>query len=105
MISLLCAVFLGLFDKRAERFFKRESDVIEKIAFKDIIRFPLKFWLLIIICVIYYVTVNPFVGVSVYGDFNLSNARIYFRLYYYHYFPMAMQEVFRGQVQLKFFRC
>ena len=65
IVSLLCAIFLGLFDKRAERFFNKESDIVEKITIKDIMKFPLKYWLLIIICVIYYVTVNPFLGLSV----------------------------------------
>ena len=70
IISLLCAVFLGLFDRRAEKILKKKNDpeseemVQEKITIKDIFKFPLKLWLLIVICVIYYVTVDPFLGVA-----------------------------------------
>ena len=70
IISLLCAVFLGLFDRRAEKILKKKNDpeseemVREKITIKDIFKFPLKLWLLIVICVIYYVTVDPFLGVA-----------------------------------------
>ena len=70
IISLLCAVFLGLFDRRAEKILKKKNDpeseemVREKITIKNIFKFPLKLWLLTVICVIYYVTVDPFLGVA-----------------------------------------
>ena len=72
IISLLCAIFLGLFDRRAEKILKKNNDpeleemarAREKITIKDIFKFPLKLWLLILICVIYYVTVDPFLGVA-----------------------------------------
>ena len=70
IISLLCATFLGLFDRRAEKILRREGDPEseemgrERITIKDILKFPLKLWLLIIVCVIYYVTVDPFLGLA-----------------------------------------
>ena len=70
-ISLLCAIFLGQFDRRAEKILKKNSDTesvemdLEKISIKHILKFPLKLWLLIVICVIYYVTVDPFLGLAV----------------------------------------
>lgn len=74
VISLLCALFLGLFDRRAEKIIKREGELEsdentnfrEKIKIKDIVKFPLKLWLLITVCVMYYAAVDPFLGLSVY---------------------------------------
>ena len=72
VFSLLCAIFLGLFDRRAERILKTENDVMEKITCRDVIKFPLELWLLIIVCVIYYTTVDPFLGLAVYVFCHLS---------------------------------
>ena len=67
ILSLLCAVLLGLFDRRAERILKRkENGTGEQISFKDIKDFPLRLWLVFIICVAYYVTVFPFIGLATY---------------------------------------
>ncbi len=64
-MSLLAAVVLGLFDKRAERITKRkEATTGEKISLKDIKSFPLILWLVFIVCVTYYVTVFPFIGLA-----------------------------------------
>ena len=60
LLSLACAVVLGLFDKRGERILKRkEGKTGEVIRLKDILRFPLSLWLVFIICVFYYITVFP----------------------------------------------
>lgn len=64
-MSLLCALALGLIDKRAQKSFVRKKSN-EKVHPKDIKEFPGMFWLLVIICVTYYVTVVPFVGVAMY---------------------------------------
>ncbi|XP_064393937.1 major facilitator superfamily domain-containing protein 1-like isoform X2 [Halichondria panicea] len=65
LLSLLAAVVLGLFDKRAERITKRkEATTGEKISLKDIKSFPLILWLVFIVCVTYYVTVFPFIGLA-----------------------------------------
>ena len=90
LLSLLSAVVLGLFDRRASRIMKRAdaktgmlllllllfllfllllSDLIgyllgEVINLRDIRYFPLSLWLICLICVLYYVTVFPFVGLG-----------------------------------------
>ena len=80
---------LGLFDKRAARIVKRkkgEGTIIyiyiyiyiyisfnyyicyvflgEKISLRDVKDFSLSLWLIFIVCVMYYVTVFPFIGVA-----------------------------------------
>jgi len=88
LLSLGCAVVLGLFDKRAERITKRkEEGTGERISLRDIKDFPLKLWLVFIICVFYYVTVFPFIGLAVvfledkYGfqndEANIVNSLVY----------------------------
>ena len=66
IISLACAIALGFFDKRAEKILKRkEGKVGEVIRLKDIFYFPLSLWLVFLICVFYYVTVFPYIGLAV----------------------------------------
>ena len=36
----------------------------ERITLQDIMNFPVKLWLVFIICVCYYVTVFPFIGLA-----------------------------------------
>lgn len=55
---------LGLFDWRAGKILNRKAKEGEKIRIKDIKDFPLQLWLLFIVCVTYYVTVFPFVGLA-----------------------------------------
>ena len=64
IMSLICAIVLGLFDRRAETRIRNEAG--EKIHLKDIIKFPMMFWLVVIICVTFYVNIIPFVGISMY---------------------------------------
>ncbi len=64
ILSLLCAVVLGLFDWRADKILKRKDQKQEKISLRDIKDFPLRLWLIFIICVAYYVTVFPFIGLA-----------------------------------------
>ena len=65
LLSLLAGIILGLFDLRAEKLLKRkEGKVGEVIRLKDILRFPLSLWLVFAICVLYYVTVFPFIGLA-----------------------------------------
>jgi UDP-N-acetylmuramyl pentapeptide phosphotransferase/UDP-N-acetylglucosamine-1-phosphate transferase len=68
ILSLLCAVILGLFDKRAEaiRGRKQRNESGEKIHLKDIREFSGMFWLVVIICVTFYVNIIPFVGIATY---------------------------------------
>ena len=73
ILSLLCAIVLGLFDRRAERILKRkENGTGEQISFKDIKDFPLRLWLVFIVCVAYYVTVFPFIGLATYVQSNTT---------------------------------
>ena len=67
-MSLVCAIILGLFDKRAEiiRGRKQRNETGEKIHVKDIKGFSGMFWLVVIICVTFYVTIVPFVGIATY---------------------------------------
>ena len=83
MFSLVCAVVLGLFDKRAERILQRKKKgsgllrshatssiynlhtrADERISLRDIKDFPLSLWLVFIICVAYYVSIFPFIGLA-----------------------------------------
>lgn len=65
LFSLVCGVVLGLFDFRADKILRRkEEKTAEKISVKDIKDFPLRVWIMFIICVAYYVTVFPFIGLA-----------------------------------------
>jgi MFS family permease len=87
LLSLLAGVVLGLFDKRAEIITKRKSGDGERISLKDIKDFPLRLWIIFLVCVCYYVTVFPFIGLAViflmekYGyeakQANLINSLVY----------------------------
>ncbi|XP_028418530.1 major facilitator superfamily domain-containing protein 1-like, partial [Dendronephthya gigantea] len=66
LLSLLAALILAFFDRRAERILKRgESKTGEVIRLSDIKDFPLTLWLIFFICVAYYVAVFPFVSLGV----------------------------------------
>lgn len=65
VFSLLCAIILAYFDKRAERILRRESaGAGEVIQIKDVLTFPLQFWLLCLVCVFYYVAIFPFISIA-----------------------------------------
>ncbi|KAH3812738.1 major facilitator superfamily domain-containing protein 1-like [Dreissena polymorpha] len=65
ILSLLCALALGYFDKRADRVLKRAKiSTDEMIRIRDVKDFGFKFWLLCVICVAYYVAVFPFIGLG-----------------------------------------
>ncbi|XP_064614854.1 major facilitator superfamily domain-containing protein 1-like isoform X2 [Liolophura sinensis] len=65
VFSLLCALSLGYFDKRADRILKRDAKGSgEVIQFRDVLTFPLTVWLLCLICVAYYVAIFPFIGLG-----------------------------------------
>nr|CAB3263790.1 major facilitator superfamily domain-containing protein 1 [Phallusia mammillata] len=65
VFSLICAIVLGLLDKRAERLGARKAqktdEPIKLTAVKD---FPLQLWLIFFICVGYYVAIFPFIGLG-----------------------------------------
>eukprot|EP00106_Octopus_bimaculoides_P023488 XP_014790930.1 PREDICTED: major facilitator superfamily domain-containing protein 1-like [Octopus bimaculoides] len=64
LVSLSCALLLALFDKRADRILKIKAKAEEVVNIKDVKDFPLTMWLICIICVAYYVTVFPFIGLG-----------------------------------------
>ena len=65
LLSLLAGIVLGLFDLRAEKLLKRkEGKVGDVIRLKDILHFPVSLWLVFAVCVLYYVTVFPFIGLA-----------------------------------------
>ncbi|XP_054771784.2 major facilitator superfamily domain-containing protein 1-like [Lytechinus pictus] len=89
VFSILCGVFLGYFDIRAARILKRgNGGTGETIKLSDIKDFPLSLWLIFLVCVFYYVTVFPFIGLGIvfFEDkfdmsptkANLVNSLVYF---------------------------
>lgn len=65
LLSLICALVLGYFDRRAEKVLQNLSnDTEEVIRIKDVKYFPLTFWMMSIICIAYYVAVFIFIGLG-----------------------------------------
>jgi len=86
--SLVSAIILAIMDKKQEkRLGVQDIGEDEKIKLTDVKNFPLNFWILSLICVMCYLTVIPFVGLSqVYfkrkyhldiADANIVNSCIY----------------------------
>lgn len=80
VLSLICGILLGFFDKRANRILKKdEGKAGEVIHITDVKDFGIAFWLLCVICVGFYVAIFPFIGLGVVFfeskfDFSKSNA-------------------------------
>uniref|UniRef100_UPI00358F3B5D lysosomal dipeptide transporter MFSD1 isoform X1 n=2 Tax=Myxine glutinosa TaxID=7769 RepID=UPI00358F3B5D len=65
LFSLACGLILGYLDKRAERILHRKSHGTEKvIKLSDVRYFPLSLWMIVMVCVFYYVAVFPFIGLG-----------------------------------------
>lgn len=65
VLSLIAALFMAYFDKRASRILhKDDAKTGEVIHLRDLKDFPLSAWLIFIICVTYYVAVFPFIGLG-----------------------------------------
>ncbi|XP_041351508.1 major facilitator superfamily domain-containing protein 1-like [Gigantopelta aegis] len=65
VFSLLCALSLAFFDNRNDRILKRRVKTTDEvIRIGDVRYFPATMWLICIICVTYYVSVFPFVGLG-----------------------------------------
>ncbi|XP_022686793.1 major facilitator superfamily domain-containing protein 1-like isoform X2 [Varroa jacobsoni] len=63
IFSLICAIILAAFDKRAERILNRAAHGTgETVNIKDVLYFPVQFWLLCLVCVTYYVSIFPFIS-------------------------------------------
>lgn len=64
-LSMLCAVVLAYLDRRAQRILGREeTQTGEVVRLSDIKDFPRTFWMLCFVCVSYYVTIFPFIGLG-----------------------------------------
>ncbi len=65
VFSLLCALILAFYDKRAERILNRSAGQTgEVVRITDAKDFSLSFWMISIICVTYYVTIFPFTALG-----------------------------------------
>ena len=65
VMSLLCAVILGIMDKRAERILnKATAETGEVVRLRDVTSFPVSFWLLSVVCLAYYVAIFPFISLG-----------------------------------------
>lgn len=66
VFSLISAVILAFMDKKnaKQRSRTRAVEDDEKIRITDVKNFPLNFWILSMICVMYYLTIFPFVGLA-----------------------------------------
>ncbi|KAG0426657.1 hypothetical protein HPB47_026252, partial [Ixodes persulcatus] len=65
LLSMLCAVVLAVLDRRAARILKREAaQTGEVVRLQDVRDFPRTFWMLCFVCVSYYVTLFPFIGLG-----------------------------------------
>ncbi|GAB6020184.1 hypothetical protein CHUAL_002904 [Chamberlinius hualienensis] len=66
VFSLICALIMGYFDRRAEKILnKKAGETGEVVQLKDAKDFPIGFWMICIICVAYYVAIFPFTGLGV----------------------------------------
>ena len=65
ILSTVCAFIMIFLDKRRNRSIRAEtvnqSKVVQKIKFTDALKFPVEFWLLVIIVAVFYCATFPFV--------------------------------------------
>lgn len=66
VFSLISAAILAVMDKKNSKQPNRVAAAAEeeKIRISDVKNFPLNFWILSCICVMYYLTIFPFVGLA-----------------------------------------
>ena len=68
VFSFFCAGTIAMLDKRAENHGVvgqvEDGEEQPKISLKDVLHFPLSFWLVTAICVLYYACVFPFVAIA-----------------------------------------
>ena len=67
VFSLVSAVILAVMDKKHAKQTPSRANAMEedeKIRITDVKNFPLNFWILSLICVMYYLTIFPFVGLA-----------------------------------------
>lgn len=73
VFSMLCAVLLGLMDRRTETLLRRgHGEEKEVIRLSDVKYFNGIFWLIAIICIAYYVAIFPFIALGKYVSPQIS---------------------------------
>ena len=66
VFSLIAGLLMAYFDKRAEKILHRDPiGTGEVVKFTDVLYFGGDFWLVSFVCVLYYITIFPFVGLGV----------------------------------------
>ena len=64
VLCLIAALLLAGMDKRAEKILKRDNFTKKKVSFKDLKDFGINYWLVVVVSVIYFSTVFPFVAIA-----------------------------------------
>ncbi|XP_054159846.1 major facilitator superfamily domain-containing protein 1-like [Oppia nitens] len=65
VFSLICALILAFYDKRAERILKRSNcQTGEIVRITDVKDFKTSFWMITFICITYYVAIFPFTALG-----------------------------------------
>ncbi len=77
IVSSACAFIMYIFDKRRRNClrFSQETNITNEnsdsvsskaqiFKFRDMLKFPIQFWLIIIICVVFFSVTFPFVGLA-----------------------------------------
>ncbi|CAG9858502.1 unnamed protein product [Phyllotreta striolata] len=65
LISWICSIILGIFDKRVETIVGRSNNVQgETVKLTDVKNFKLTFWLVCLICVTFYCAIFPFITIA-----------------------------------------
>ncbi|XP_057329368.1 major facilitator superfamily domain-containing protein 1-like [Microplitis mediator] len=83
VFSMICACLLGLMDKRTETLLRRgHGEEPEVVRLTDVKDFKGIFWLIVVICIAYYVAIFPFIALG----------KVYFERKY-QYDPVAANTV------------
>ncbi|CAG9813926.1 unnamed protein product, partial [Phaedon cochleariae] len=65
LFSLICSLVMGGLDKRAERILRRNENATgEVVKLTDVKDFKPTFWLVCVICVLYYCAIFPFITIA-----------------------------------------
>ncbi|KAG5897440.1 hypothetical protein JTB14_002701 [Gonioctena quinquepunctata] len=65
LFSFACSLIMGLFDKRAEEITRRNDNMTrEVVKLTDVKDFKASFWLVCVICVLFYCAIFPFITIA-----------------------------------------
>ena len=62
ILSVVAAVILGYLDRRKSILTGSYLEEQPKVVLKEVLKFPLSLWLVCFVCVVFYVTIFPFVS-------------------------------------------